>query len=109
MKWLGSLLLFASTVNSEEMLLESQVSAQAMTSMMTEEFAYTSDKATLQKLQCPMGKVGCPLCYEIVDRWNANSAVPGHADNFCNDVVNGNWKGHYQTLTGKSFNYMKEK
>merc|ERR1712072_1297852 len=85
-RW-GILAALVGFATSEEMMLESQVSAHAMATMMTEEFAYTSEKATLQKLQCPMGKVGCPLCYEVVERW----------------------KAHYQTLTGKLYDELKEK
>merc|ERR1711861_10493 len=77
-----------------------------MTAMMTEEFAYTSDKMTLQKLQCPMGKVGCPLCYEIVERWNAKGHLPNQFDAFCNDVEK-TWKAHYQTLTGKLYDELR--
>merc|ERR1711988_867760 len=104
----GIFALFVAAVMGEEMMLESAVSAHAMAKMMTEEFAYTSEKSTLAKLQCPMGKVGCPLCYEIVERWNAKGHLPNQFDAFCNDVEK-TWKAHYQTLTGKLYDELKEK
>merc|ERR1712178_107000 len=77
--------------------------------IMTETFEMVQDKALKQKLQCPMGKVGCPLCYNVVDSWNSQGKIPSHADQFCDEMLNGGWKGMYQTLTGKTFNAMKEK
>merc|ERR1712086_829436 len=38
-----------------------QVSTEMLTSLMSESFAYTTDHSVSSKLQCPMGKVGCPL------------------------------------------------
>ena len=92
---------------SAEMSLELQT--QATTQMMAEEVPVTTDPELHDKMSCPMSKVGCPLCYNIVENWNLERKLPAHADTYCTDVVTEQWKAMYQTLTGKPFINMREK
>merc|ERR1712178_208162 len=85
-----------------------QVSTEMLTSMMSESFAYTTDHAVSSKLKCPMGKVGCPLCYDITDKWNSKGKIPQGYDTFCDEQMD-TWRNKYQTLTGKEANTMKKK
>mmetsp|Transcript_59158 Transcript_59158/g.175752 ORF Transcript_59158/g.175752 Transcript_59158/m.175752 type:complete len:149 (+) Transcript_59158:3-449(+) len=51
-------------------------------------------------LTCPMNKVGCPLCYEIIDHWNSQGKVPERTDTYCTAIAT-KWQAMYETLTGK--------
>ena len=69
----------------------------------------TSDADLSDKLSCPTSKVGCPLCYSMLEQWNVETKLPEHADTYCADVVSDKWRAMYQTLTGRAFVDQREK
>ena len=69
--------------------MSARLGTAATAQLLAEEVAHTTDAALADKMSCPMGKVGCPLCYNILERWNADGKLPSHADNHCSDVVQG--------------------
>lgn len=61
--------------------------------------------------RCAQTKVGCPLCYDIIEHWNAEGKAPapdGLAA-YCTDVVAERWRASYETLTGKAFVELRER
>ena len=65
--------------------MSARLGTAATAQLLAEEVAHTTDAALADKMSCPMGKVGCPLCYNILERWNADGKLPSHADNHCSD------------------------
>merc|ERR1712070_531951 len=62
--------------------------------------------------RCPVGRVGCPMCYDIVDRFNQDVEIPEHNEafeHFCDGYINKRWKASYEMLTGGQLDPMKEK
>merc|ERR1712146_479465 len=62
--------------------------------------------------RCPVGRVGCPMCYDIVDRFNSDVEIPEHSEafeHFCDGYINERWKASYEMLTGGQLDPMKEK
>merc|ERR1711991_805374 len=62
--------------------------------------------------RCPVGRVGCPMCYDIVDRFNSDVEIPEHSEafeHFCDGYINKRWKASYEMLTGGQLDPMKEK
>lgn len=58
---------------------------------------------------CPaVSKISCPLCYDIVQQWNADSSVPKSIEGYCSEVAP-KWRASFETLTGKSFDEAKER
>ena len=58
---------------------------------------------------CPMTtKVTCPLCYDLIDTFNAEGAMPVNVDAFCAENAI-KWKPSYETLTGRIFSEAKER
>ena len=92
---------------SADMSLELQT--QATATMMIEEAPVTLDPDVHERMSCPMSKVGCPLCYDIVEQWNELRNMPEHADTYCSGVVSEKWSSRYQMLTGKPVNEAREK
>ena len=92
---------------SAEMSLELQT--QATATMMMEEAPVTLDPDLHERMSCPMSKVGCPLCYDIVEQWNLDRRLPTHADTYCTGHVSERWSSRYQMLTGKPVNEVSEK
>ena len=72
--------------------MSARLGTAATAQLLAEEVAHTTDAALADKMSCPMGKVGCPLCYNILERWNADGKLPSHADNHCSDVVQKAWR-----------------
>ena len=72
--------------------MSARLGTAATAQLLAEEVAHTTDAALTDKMSCPMGKVGCPLCYNILERWNADGKLPSHADNHCSDVVQKAWR-----------------
>ena len=58
---------------------------------------------------CPaVTKISCPLCYSIMEQWNLDSAVPTKLDDYCQDVTP-KWRASFETLTGRTFDDVKER
>merc|ERR1712176_743181 len=58
------------------------------------------------------GPVGCPMCYDIVDRFNQDVEIPEHNEafeHFCDGYINKRWKASYEMLTGGQLDPMKER
>ena len=89
--------------------MQAELQTEATLAMMAEQVPVTTDQELHDKMSCPMAKVGCPLCYNIVENWNLERKLPAHADTYCSDVVTEQWRAMYQTLTGKPFINMREK
>ncbi len=57
---------------------------------------------------CPT-KVGCPLCYDMMEAWNTDKKLPDRMDDYCRDVVAPGWRAKYETLTGKQYVASRER
>merc|ERR1711862_168081 len=88
-----------------------QLDEIAFSALMTETFEMES-LSSLDNGKCPVGRVGCPMCYDIVDRFNSQVEVPEHNEafeHFCDGYINKHWKASYEMLTGGPIDPMKEK
>merc|ERR1711937_197577 len=62
--------------------------------------------------RCPVGRVGCPMCYDIVDSFNGEVEIPEHneaVEHYCDHYINNRWKMSYEMLTGNQLDPVKEK
>ena len=53
-------------------------------------------------------QVGCPLCYDIIEQWNADGKPPARVDTYCTEIAH-KWKAMYETLTGKAYVELRER